>query len=91
MSVSFFVALTRDSVSNVERRMKNVYDVLSAGRAYYDGRYAVNTVDPDFDIDSSIEFGDRTKREDPLFGLTIVEFGEDDIEAAREWLGLTYE
>jgi hypothetical protein len=46
----------------------------------------VNTVDPDFDLDSSVEFADRTKNEDPLFGLTIVEFDDDSIDAAHEWL-----
>jgi hypothetical protein len=64
----------------------DTYDVLRAGRAHWDRRFAVNTVDPDFDLDSSVEFADRTKNEDPLFGLTIVEFDDDSIDAAREWL-----
>jgi len=64
----------------------DTYDVLRAGRAHWDGRYTVNTVDPDFDLDSSVEFADSTKNEDPLFGLTIVEFDDDSIDAAHEWL-----
>ena len=71
--------------------MKDTYEVLCAGRARYDGRYTVNTVDPDFDITSSVEFADFMKNEDPLFGLTVIEFDENDMDAAREWLGLTYE
>jgi hypothetical protein len=83
----FFCGLTRDSASNVERRtMKDTYEVLCAGRARYDGRYTVNTVDPDFDLQSSVEFADFMKNEDPLFGLTVVEFGEDEQDAASAWL-----
>ena len=64
--------------------LKDTYEVLRAGRAHWDGRYTVNTVDPDFDIDSSVEFADRTKSEDDLYGLSIVEF--DDEFDARAWL-----
>jgi len=63
----------------------DTYDVLRAGRAHWDGRYTVNTVDPDFDITSSVEFADFTD-EDRLFDLTVVEFGEDEQDAAYEWL-----
>jgi len=63
----------------------DTYDVLRAGRARWDGRFAVNTVDPDFDIDSSAEFDDRTES-DRLFDLTIVEFDDDAIDAASAWL-----
>lgn len=50
-----------------------------AGDAHY---YATNTVDPDFDIDSSEEFEDSTEA-DNLHGLTIVEPGFGNI---RRWL-----
>jgi hypothetical protein len=40
-------------------------------------------VDPDFYIDSSVEFDDRTES-DRLFNLTVIEF--DDEFDAREWL-----
>jgi hypothetical protein len=63
----------------------DTYDVLRAGRAHWDGRFTVNTVDPDFDLDSSAEFDDRTES-DRLFDLTIVEFGEDEQDAASAWL-----
>jgi len=66
--------------------MKDTYEVLSEGRARHDWRYTVNTVDPDFDIRSEIEFADRTKSEDDLYGLTIVEFDDDAIDAASAWL-----
>ena len=63
----------------------DTYDVLRAGRAHWDGRFTVNTVDPDFDITSSVEFDDRPER-DWLFGLTVVEFGEDAMDEAARWL-----
>jgi hypothetical protein len=63
----------------------DTYDVLRAGRAHWDRRFAVNTVDPDFDRYSAVEFADYTD-EDRLFDLTVVEFGEDEQDAAREWL-----
>jgi len=63
----------------------DTYDVLRAGRARWDRRFAVNTVDPDFDFDSSVEFDDRTES-DRLFDLTIVAFDDDAIDAARAWL-----
>ena len=63
----------------------DTYDVLSAGRAHWDGRFTVNTVDPDFDIDSSVEFDDRTES-DRLFDLTIVEFDDDAMDEAARWL-----
>ena len=63
----------------------DTYDILRAGRAHWDGRFTVNTVDPDFDLDSSAEFDDRTES-DRLFNLTIVEFDEDAIDAASAWL-----
>lgn len=44
--------------------------------------YNCNTVDPDFDLDGSIEFGDSTE-DDNLHGLTIVEPGHGNI---RRWL-----
>jgi len=81
----FFCGNDARVASNVERRtMKDTYEVLSEGRARHDWRYTVNTVDPDFDIRSEIEFADRTKSEDDLYGLTIVEF--DDEFDARAWL-----
>jgi hypothetical protein len=43
---------------------------------------STNTVDPDFDIDGSVEFDDSTE-EDNLHGLTIVEPGFGNI---RRWL-----
>ena len=63
----------------------DTYDVLRAGRAHWDGRFTVNTVDPDFDIDSSVEFSDRTET-DRLFDLTIVEFDDDAMDEAARWL-----
>jgi hypothetical protein len=63
----------------------DAYDVLRAGRAHWDGRFTVNTVDPDFDITSSVEFADFTE-EDRLFALTVIEFGEDAMDEAARWL-----
>lgn len=47
--------------------------------------YNTNTVDPDFDIDSSAEFDDSTELDNPdaqFNGLTIVSMGKD----TRRWL-----
>ena len=63
----------------------DTYDVLRAGRAHWDGRFTVNTVDPDFDLDSSVEFSDGTES-DRLFDLTIVEFDDDAVDEAARWL-----
>lgn len=58
-----------------------VRDALAYSDPYRDGhQLRANTVDPDFDIDSSQEFSDH---DDPYAGLTIVEPGYGNI---RRWL-----
>lgn len=58
-------------------------DADSISDPYGDAHYlASNTVDPDFDLDGSAEFGDSTDADD-LHGLTIVEPGHGNI---RRWL-----
>lgn len=58
-----------------------VRDALAYSDPYRDGhQLRANTVDPDFDIDSSQEFSDH---DDPYAGLTIVEPGHGNI---RRWL-----
>lgn len=44
--------------------------------------FCTNNVDPDFDLDGSMEFGDSTEADD-LHGLTIVEPGYGN---TRRWL-----